>query len=368
MKIPTAAKAVLMAHMSDPSFSGSSLTCSSRDNLPNTGNTSDDTLALFWIAPPDVPRERIDKALAQAWPWLSRSALQTLISAGSITVDSGKPLRPSQRVTPGQVFQLQPPPPHEPRVNPENIPLDILFEDDDLLVVNKPAGLVVHPAAGNWRGTLVNALLYHTRLSSIGVPYRPGIVHRLDKDTSGAMVVAKRDQSHHHLAEQLCKRSLQREYEAIVWGVPSPRQGQINTRVGRHPYHRQRMAWFAPASSKGKQALTEYQVVQTFGQLASRLHCRLVSGRTHQLRVHLCALGHPIIGDRLYATTLSHRHPIPGRFARQALHAKTLFLRHPRTQLAMAFDSKRPADLDDLIVTLRSITSCHLSPNHGTCG
>ena len=283
---------------------------------------------------------RLDQALAKLLPEYSRSRLAHWVRSGQATVD-GHAALPRQKVRGGEVIEIAPLP--EAAVlahRPEDIPLDVVFEDDALLVVNKPPGLVVHPGSGNWRGTLLNALLQ--RVPGLAGMPRAGIVHRLDKDTSGLLVVAKTLAAQASLVRQLQARSVKREYLAVAHGRIA-RDGRIEAPIGRHPVRRTKMAVVA----RGRPAVTHYQVLERHAG-ASVLRCRLETGRTHQIRVHLSALGHPLLGDSAYG----RRGGIP--FPRQALHAERLALTHPRTGKAMDWHVEPPADLRELIAALRS--------------
>ena len=283
---------------------------------------------------------RLDQALAAMLPAYSRSRLAQWVRAGRVTLD-GRAAVPRQKVSlGGEIVVLPAPEPAAAAHQPERIALDIAFEDDTLLVVNKPAGLVVHPGSGNWRGTLLNALLAHAPALT-GVP-RAGIVHRLDKDTSGLLVVAKTLQAQTDLVRQLQARSVGREYLAVVHGNVA-RDGTMDAPVGRHPVKRTRMA----VTARGRQAVTRYQVAERFGH-ATLLRCRLETGRTHQIRVHLSALGHPLVGDPEYGKRNSKI-----AFSRQALHAERLRLLHPATGKAIEWQADPPADMRELLATLR---------------
>jgi 23S rRNA pseudouridine1911/1915/1917 synthase len=300
---------------------------------------------------------RLDRLIATRRPDLTRSRAKALIEAGRVGFAGGETIsEPSHRVKPGQTFAIFVPEPEPARPVPQAIPLDIVYEDSDLIVVNKPAGLVVHPAEGNPDGTLVNALLAHCgdTLSGIGGVRRPGIVHRLDKDTTGLMVVAKNDATHQQLAADLEARRVERVYQALVWGVPSPREGEIAGHIGRHPVDRKRMAVLKRG---GRAALTRYRVSRAVGPAASLVECRLATGRTHQIRVHLTSIGHPVVGDPVYGRTTparlarlspEARAAVQG-FRRQALHAWQLSLRHPRTGETLRWEAPPPADMVDLL-------------------
>ena len=294
---------------------------------------------------------RIDRALAALIPTLSRERLKALIGGDQVTGASGAHARdPARKVTAGDVLTVVVPPATTPDALPQDIPLTIVFEDDHLLVVDKPAGLVVHPAAGNLDGTMVNALLHHCagRLSGIGGVARPGIVHRIDKDTSGLLVVAKTDPAHEALSRQFAAHSVERVYTAIVGGVPVPADGTITGALARSSANRQKMA--IVAEGRGKFAVTHYRSVTALAD-ATRIECRLETGRTHQIRVHMASIGHPLLGDPAYGRIRTpHRAVLSGLgFARQALHAATLGFVHPVTQEKLSFQSALPRDIVDLI-------------------
>jgi 23S rRNA pseudouridine1911/1915/1917 synthase len=283
-----------------------------------------------------VPNEhtgwRLDRYLALALPQFSRSRLQTLIRSGDVQLQ-GKAARIREIVRAGDVVRLVEPPVQEIEDQAEEIPLEILFEDDDLLVLNKAAGLVVHPGAGNQTHTLVNALLHHcASLSGIGGKQRPGIVHRLDKETSGCLVVAKNDAAHSALARQFAEREVNKTYLALVAGIPKRSRGIIEAPIGRHPVHRKKMHIDL---RRGRAARTEYRVLQSGGGI-SLVECALHSGRTHQIRVHLHHLGHPVIGDSLYGK----KNAAP----RHMLHAWKLAFTHPRTKERLFFAAPVPPD------------------------
>ena len=279
-------------------------------------------------------RLRLDQFLAKQLPEFSRSRVQQLIRDGCIRLNNVTS-RPSQIVRGGDTIELTEPPLEKIETLPESIPLEILFEDNDLIVINKPAGLVVHPGAGHREHTLVNALLNHcTTLSGIGGEERPGIVHRLDKETSGALVVAKNDAAHRGLSKQFVERTVEKIYLALVAGKLRKPAGVIEEKIARHPVHRQRMS---VTDSRGRAAKTEYHVVRS-SDLASLVECRLHSGRTHQIRVHLHHLGHPVLGDKVYAPRIAKD------FSRQMLHAWKLGFRHPRTEEWNSFESPLPND------------------------
>jgi len=316
----------------------------------------------FTAGPADAG-ERIDRLLALWLPEISRSRLKNLVEAGWLSSGGETIEQPAYRVKPGQSFAIIVPEPAAAVPQPQSIPLDILYEDHDIVVLNKPAGLVVHPAPGNPDRTLVNALLAHcgTELTGIGGTRRPGIVHRLDKDTSGLMVAAKTDAAHQALTRAFAAREIERTYQAVVWGVPAPREGEIVGNIGRSPRDRKKMAVLARG---GKPATTRYRVLRVLaGGRASLVECRLLSGRTHQIRVHMAAKGHPLLGDPLYGRAKAVRgRALPGgaqsalaALGRQALHAKTLGFRHPMTGKPLHFDSGLPLDINHLINSLESL-------------
>jgi 23S rRNA pseudouridine1911/1915/1917 synthase len=298
-------------------------------------------------------RARLDRFLALALPSFSRARLQTLIRGGFVKLNGQAP-RPRDLVRSGDTVELEEPEIEKVEAQPESIALEILFEDDDLLVLNKPAGLVMHPGAGHQQHTLVNALLAHCKnLSGIGGKERPGIVHRLDKETSGCLVVAKNDATHRDLSRQFAARTMQKIYLALVAGIPRKSSGVIDLAIARHPVHRQRMSI---ARRQGRSAKTEYRVLRSGidseapsglrfpvsdfrspGPI-SLVECTLHSGRTHQIRVHLHHLGHPVLGDKLYGGKRG------GDYPRQMLHAWKLAFTHPRTGEVMTFDAPVPAD------------------------
>ncbi|MBM3224544.1 MAG: RluA family pseudouridine synthase [Candidatus Tectomicrobia bacterium] len=298
---------------------------------------------------------RLDKYLAAQVPELSRSQLQRLIQEGQVQLLHSIATT-STRVREGDVITLTIPPPRPAQPVPEAIDLQIVHEDDALLVINKPPGLVVHPAPGHASGTLVNALLFHCQtLSGVGGEERPGIVHRLDKDTSGLLLVAKHDRSHRHLSAQLQTHTLQRRYLALVRGRLPAMHGTVDAPIGRHPQHRQKMAVVARG---GRAARTHYQVLETWGPL-SLLQLTLETGRTHQIRVHLAHLGHPVMGDPLYGSgplrwpAHAVLEQVLNAFPRQALHAEHIRFQHPDTDAWCAFSAALPGDMLALVTHLR---------------
>ena len=315
--------------------------------------TREGTKAVFTVAPGEQGL-RLDIFLSQKDAGLSRSQARRLIDGGEALVD-GRPARASYRLRPGERVSLHRPPPAPAGIVAEDIPLDIRYEDDAVLVVDKPAGMVVHPAAGNSRGTLVNALQFHCgRLSSVGGLMRPGIVHRLDKGTSGLMVIAKTDEAHRHLSEQFKKRRVSKHYTVLVHGDLREDEGVIDAPVGRHPVERKKMS---TASRRGKAALTRWRVLERYGD-CTLLEAQIETGRTHQIRVHLGAMGHPVVGDAVYggskraADSPALRAALK-RLPRQALHAGRLSFLHPLTGRVMSFESPLPADMAEVIDFLK---------------
>lgn len=294
---------------------------------------------------------RLDKALAEATA-LSRERIKGLMAAGTVTVDGKSATNPSAKAKEGAAFTIEMPPMTQPEARPQDIPLDVVYEDEHLLVVNKPAGMVVHPAAGNHDGTLVNALLHHCRgqLSGINGVARPGIVHRIDKDTSGLLVVAKTDTAHEGLAAQFADHSIERLYLAVCSGHPKQAEGTIEERLGRSDRDRKKMAVLPKDSSRGKHAVTHYRVIRRLEDCAL-IECRLETGRTHQVRVHCASIGHPLIGDPVYGSDPKRLKPLLKEigFARQALHAATIGFEHPVTRQRVSFTADLPADMQELI-------------------
>ncbi|MGV6874949.1 RluA family pseudouridine synthase [Pseudochelatococcus sp. B33] len=329
---------------------------------------------LIFVLPEGTPAGRLDKALTEAaagvQAGLSRSRLQQLIRAGMASVDGLVVTDPGARIAPGARLGLVVPAPEPAAPEPEAIPLSVIYEDDWLIVIDKPAGIVVHPAPGSPNGTLVNALLAHCgdSLSGIGGVRRPGIVHRLDKDTSGVMVVAKTDRAHQSLAAQFADHGrtgpLERAYLAVCWGSPLPRAGTIDAPLERMIHNREKIA--VVARGRGREAITHYRVEQDFSgaggePLASLVRCELETGRTHQIRVHLAHRGHPLLGDALYGSGFRSKEARLSekaqaalrRLGRQALHATWLGFAHPGTGEEMAFESPLPDAMQDLVEALR---------------
>ena len=337
--------------------------------------------SLYAIKPgADYAGLRLDKWLSDEIEELTRTRIKALIEGGALRKDGEIFTDPSWKLREGEEFELSVPPPADPAPKGENIPLDIAFEDDALIVVNKPAGMVVHPAAGNWKGTLVNALIHHCgdSLSGIGGVARPGVVHRLDKDTTGLIVAAKNDRSHQALVQAFAERRISRIYEAVAIGAPRPGIGTIDAAIMRASTQRKKMAVTEePTSTKARRAITHYKTLETFGRerakmkgdaLASRLELRLETGRTHQIRVHLGSIGHPLIGDPVYGRgpglaglkpgdpAADHAIKVLKKFRRQALHARVLGFKHPISGEAMHFETPPPADFLTLLEALRGLS------------
>lgn len=308
--------------------------------------------------------KRLDVFLSHHEPALSRSAVRRLIDEGRITVN-GQPAKASYKIRPGDRIVLDVPRPEPLDLRPEPIPLDVLHEDDHILVINKPAGLVVHPAPGHWSGTLVNALLHHFGttggLSMVGGKERPGLVHRLDKETSGVMVIAKTDQAHRHLAAQFKHHTISRVYEAIAWGVIKKSAGLIELAIGRDTRERKK---FSARTSRPRESATEYRVVERLGKQATWVALHPRSGRTHQIRVHLTAIGNPILGDPMYGgRKVRSVEDIP--IKRVMLHARTLGFRHPATGKQVEFSAPLPADMDAVLASLRAAGSVRTGRSSG---
>lgn len=302
-------------------------------------------------APADAGK-RLDAFLSTAFD-LSRSAAERLLAGGAVTITPGRAEK-NYRLRGNEQVTLCLPDPAPAAAEPENIPLDIIYEDDDIAVINKPAGLVVHPAAGNERGTLVNALLYHcgSSLSGVGGVSRPGIVHRIDKDTSGLLVVAKNDRAHNALSAALKVHDVARLYDAVVLGNVKEDQGTVNAPVGRHPVDRKKMT-VTKKPGAGRAAVTHYTVLERFGRM-THIRCELETGRTHQIRVHMAYIGHPLLGDPIYGgngTSFERLHK--ALFKGQCLHAGTLVLTHPVTGERMTFHAPLPPDFEAVLQWLR---------------
>ena len=320
------------------------------------------------LVPSDQAGQRLDRVLASLLPDLSRSRLETLIDQGAVTRGGATIKDANHRVKGGETYDIAVPEAVPPRPRGQDIPLIVVYEDKDLIVIDKPAGLVVHPAAGNLDGTLVNALIAHCgeELMGIGGELRPGIVHRLDKDTSGLLVAAKSERAMASLAKQFANHTIERAYHAVVWGSPRLGDGVIEGQIGRNPFDRKRMAVLRGG---GKLARTRYRVIERFGPdarpFASLIECRLETGRTHQIRVHLTHLGHPLIGDPAYGKARQAPRPktpaetlafaAAGNFSRQALHAYVLGFQHPTLHKTMRFESPWPSDFALLVEALRGL-------------
>ena len=302
-----------------------------------------------YLVPEEQAGERIDKFLTESCPDFSRSFLQKLLKSGLVDVN-GKAVKSSYRLSAGESVSFEVPEAVEAEIKAENIPLDILYEDEDLILINKPKGMVVHPAAGQYEGTLVNGLMYHCKdqLSGINGVMRPGIVHRIDMDTTGVLVVCKNDFSHNSIAEQLKVHSITRKYYAIVYGNIKEDEGTVHAPIGRHPTDRKKMSI---NSKNGRDAITHYRVLERFGQY-TYIECQLETGRTHQIRVHMTSLGHPLLGDEVYGPSKQ-----PFHLQGQTLHAGVLGFIHPRTGNYMEFQAPLPEYFDELLRKLRTVSS-----------
>ena len=290
--------------------------------------------------------ERIDKYLADMLPDLTRSYLQKVMKQEQVLV-AGQPVKANYKLKAEDVVAITIPDAVEPDIKPENIPLDILYEDDYILVVNKPKGMVVHPAAGHNSGTLVNAVMYHCRenLSGINGVLRPGIVHRIDMDTTGSLIICKNDMAHNHIAEQLKVHSITRKYRAIVHGVIKEEEGRVEAPIGRHPVERKKMAI---NEKNGKPAVTNYKVLERFRDF-TYVECQLETGRTHQIRVHMASLHHPLLGDAVYGPA-----KCPYKLQGQTLHAATIGFEHPATGEYLELTAPLPEYFEELLKKLRS--------------
>jgi len=297
---------------------------------------------------------RLDRALAATLPAVSRERLKALIGGGEVRGPDGVAVRdPAAKAVAGGLYEITIPAPRATHNEAQDIALEIVFEDDHLLIVDKPAGMVVHPAAGNFDGTLVNALLHHCagRLSGIGGVARPGIVHRIDKDTSGLLAVAKTDVAHEGLAAQFAEHSIERRYLAIVAGLPNPASGSVDAPLARSSHNRQKMA--IVSEGRGKRAVTHYRLVEALRD-SSMVECRLETGRTHQVRVHMTSIGHPLLGDPVYGAARKPHRELLKRldFGRQALHAAGLGFVHPVSKQNLSFKSALPSDMQELFSAL----------------
>ncbi len=302
-----------------------------------------------YTVPEGARRERADKVLAAAFPEHSRAAIQRAIEAGLVKVD-GRVVAQSDEVRAGQSITFSLPATKPAELRAVDIPLDVVFEDKHLIVVNKAPGMVVHPGVGTGEDTLVHALLAHCagELSGIGGVERPGIVHRIDKETTGLLVVAKNDAAHRALSDQFAERTLRKEYVALISGVPAALSGTIDRGIARHPVHRHRMT----TGEGGKPARTDWVLLEKFGERAAFIRCRIHTGRTHQIRVHLKSIGHPLLGDKVYGWRESPSMPTPPRVM---LHAEHLILAHPVTGKPLELRAALPRDFEDLMSQLRKL-------------
>jgi 23S rRNA pseudouridine1911/1915/1917 synthase len=307
--------------------------------------------ARSYLVPPQIRKARADKVLAGAFPEHSRAALQRAFTAGLVR-RHGRVIAKNDEVKAGEILEFALPETVPTELKPVAIPLSVLYEDEHLLAVNKAAGMVVHPGVGTGEDTLVHALLAHCAggLSGVGGVERPGIVHRLDKGTSGVLLVAKNDAAHRGLSEQFAGRQLRKEYLALVTGVPRLKSGMIERAISRHPVHRERMT----VGEGGRPARTDWEIVEAFGDRAALVRCRIHSGRTHQIRVHLKSLGHPLIGDTTYGWKTDPRLPDPGRVM---LHAERIAFLHPVTARPLDLRAPLPADFTNLLATLRALST-----------
>ena len=303
-------------------------------------------MSIEFVIEDSVMGERIDKFLSDSLPDVSRSYIQNLIKDGQVTVNN-KTVKSNYKLNTGDLLSMQEPQLQEPDIEAEDIPIDILYEDSDLLVVNKPKGMVVHPSAGHYTGTLVNALMHYCKddLSGINGVLRPGIVHRIDMDTTGSLLVCKNDFTHNAIAEQLKVHSITRVYHAIVHGVLKNDVGTINAPIGRHPIDRKKMSI---NEKNGKEAVTHYKVLKRFKNF-TYIECRLETGRTHQIRVHMSSISHPLLGDTVYGPAKS-----PFKLQGQTLHAKTIGIIHPRTGEYLQVDAPLPEYFSDLLKKLEN--------------
>lgn len=341
--------------------------------MSDPDNEADAALKEF-AADDEAAGSRLDQWLAgKVGPDLSRSRIQALIREGAVSVNGAPAGETKRKLAAGDVVTVTLPEPEPASPEGEDIALDILFEDDDLIVINKPAGLVVHPGAGNWTGTLVNALIHHcgNTLSGIGGVRRPGIVHRLDKDTSGVLVVAKNDRTHRALSEAFADHGrtgdLERAYDALVWGTPARVSGSVDAHLGRSGTDRTRQAVVRETAADARHAVTHFTILERFGErpdataMASLVECRLETGRTHQIRVHMAHIGHPLVGDQEYGRAFFTKanklgDPLASLvrgFPRQALHARLLAFRHPGTGELMRFEAPYPDDFAELVTGFR---------------
>ena len=311
----------------------------------------------------DENSQRIDKYLQSQLSTTSRTKVKNLIVGGNVRLNNNKIFEASKKIKNGDEIEINFPPPEETLIKPNKMFLDILYDDDDIVVINKSPGVVVHPGAGNYEKTIVNGLLfqYKNKLSSVGGKLRPGIVHRIDKDTSGAIVVAKNDNAHINLSKQFSDHTIKRTYETLVWGSLKPKSGKINEKISRSVKNRQLMS---VRKEKGKKAITNYKTLEIFQNSnlpkISLVECKLETGRTHQIRVHMNFVGNPIVGDKSYGSKIKKFKNIDknleqkiNNFNRQALHAKSLGFFHPKTEKEIFFNAERPKDFDVLIKSLK---------------
>ena len=312
---------------------------------------------------PEYNGNRIDKFLQSHLDKISRTKIQNLIREGFVKLNNNQITESAKKIKTNDTIKIKFPPIKETHIKPQKISLNILYEDDDIIIINKPAGLVVHPGAGNYDDTLVNGLLFHyyNKLSSIGGKLRPGIVHRIDKDTSGVIVVAKNDFAHNDLSKQFSEHTVKRTYEALIWGSLKPKNGKINEKISRSVKNRQLMS---VRKNIGKIAITNYKTLEVFQNLnipkISLIECKLETGRTHQIRVHMNFKGNPILGDKSYGKSRKKFKKIDlniekkiNNFNRQALHAKSLGFKHPTKKKEFYFEAERPKDFDTLIKNLK---------------
>lgn len=303
-------------------------------------------MGIQFVIEEEKAGERIDKFLSEALPDLSRSYIQKLIKDEQVTINQ-KVIKANYKLNTGDQLELEEPELREPDIVAEDIPLDILYEDSDLLIINKPKGMVVHPSAGHYSGTLVNALMHYCKddLSGINGVMRPGIVHRIDMDTTGSLLVCKNDFTHNDIAEQLKVHSITRVYHAIVHGIVKEDEGTIDAPIGRHPIDRKKMSI---NHKNGKEAITHYKVLQRF-QNYTYIECRLETGRTHQIRVHMASIGHPLLGDTVYGPAKA-----PAKLQGQTLHAKIIGIKHPRTSEYLEVNAPLPEYFVNLLEKLEN--------------
>lgn len=301
---------------------------------------------LMFDITPEMEEERIDKCICDYMDSLSRSYIQKLIKAGNVFVNEA-PVKANYKVKTDDSVRFVIPDSVEPDIPAQNIPLEILYEDKDILIVNKPKNMVVHPAPGHYEGTVVNAVMYHCKdaLSGINGVMRPGIVHRIDKDTTGSLIICKNDEAHNDIAAQLKEHSINRRYRAVVWGRIASDEGVVDAPIGRHPTDRKKMAI---NEKNGKRAVTHYKVLERFDKF-TYIECRLETGRTHQIRVHMASIGHPLLGDEVYSGAKS-----PYKTEGQTLHAMTLGFVHPTTKEYMEFEAPLPEYFENILRKLRN--------------